>query len=135
MCTKARHIVVKSPANSRQAKSNRICGLRRSYLSRDILLYNVRSPFFTHSRDSLGEDPYLTGVPASKLSAGVESENVMFTLKNMVTYSNMSDYPRVSYMLGKKYNPDNIIVDKQIIVVMNIALAVTMGRTATSTRC
>lgn len=48
---------------------------------------NARMPFFMRSRDSLGEDPYLTSRMGNKISEGVQSEHVISMLKHFAGYS------------------------------------------------
>ena len=79
----------------------------------------TRTPLFMRSRDSLGEDPYLSGVLGSQLSAGVESENVISTLKHLSAYTGMFHHPILvgmgAYIPGLviSQNQDNSIVDDQ----------------------
>lgn len=54
-----------------------------------VQLDNVRSPFFQRSRDSLGEDPYLSSILGNSLSEGVQDQHVMTTLKHLAGYSTM----------------------------------------------
>ncbi|MDR0381956.1 MAG: family 78 glycoside hydrolase catalytic domain [Oscillospiraceae bacterium] len=79
-----------------------------------IQLDNVRAPFFSRSRDSLGEDPFLTGTLGTSLSAGIESQNVMSTLKHMAAYSEMFHHPLLG-MFGMPQAPDqdDMIIDEQ----------------------
>lgn len=47
----------------------------------------VRAPFFRRSRDSMGEDAYLTSKLGYQLSKGIQDQNVMTTLKHLACYS------------------------------------------------
>ena len=52
-----------------------------------VQMDHVRSPFFVRSRDSFGEDPFLSGAIGTQVSQGVEDHNVISTLKHMAGYS------------------------------------------------
>ncbi|MCX7709439.1 MAG: glycoside hydrolase family 3 C-terminal domain-containing protein [Clostridia bacterium] len=71
---------------------------------------HVRSPLFMRSRDSLGEDPYLTSVLGEELAAGIQNENVMATLKHLAVYCNMFTS-----------NSDNVTVDEQTLHQLYLA--------------
>lgn len=62
---------------------------------------HVRTPFFRRSRDSLGEDPYLTSRMGDALSKGVEDHHVISTLKHLTGFSDMFGYN------------DNVNIDEQ----------------------
>lgn len=74
-----------------------------------VQLDNVRSPFFQRSRDSLGEDPYLTSILGNALSEGVQDQHVMTTLKHLAGYSTM-------FGMG-----DDIWIDEQTLHEMYLA--------------
>ncbi|MDR1062227.1 MAG: glycoside hydrolase family 3 C-terminal domain-containing protein, partial [Clostridiales bacterium] len=83
-----------------------------------IQLDNARSPFFMRSRDSLGEDPFLTGALGTSLSLGIESQNVMSTLKHMAVYTAMFHHPILAGMTGMLGLPpmppqDDSVIDEQ----------------------
>lgn len=77
-----------------------------------VQIDHARAPFFFRARDTLGEDPYLTGVLGSEYAAGVESNNVIATLKHMGAYSSMFHNPILS-LYGNQTTQDDIIIDEQ----------------------
>lgn len=80
-----------------------------------VQLDHVRAPFFQRSRDSMGEDPYLTSKLGLALSEGVQDQHVMTTLKHLAVYSNMFAMPM---MTGKG---DDIQIDEQTLHEMYLA--------------
>lgn len=74
-----------------------------------VQIDNVRAPFFTRGRDSLGEDSYLTSVLGDALSAGVESQHVISTLKHFAGYSSQFD------------SQDSVDVDEQTLFEVYLA--------------
>ncbi len=52
-------------------------------------LDHVRSPLFMRSRDSYGEDPYLTAILGGRTAEGMEDENAMAVVKHMAGYTTM----------------------------------------------
>lgn len=74
-----------------------------------VQIDNVRSPFFTRGRDSLGEDAYLTSVLGDALSAGVQSEHVISTLKHFAGYSSQFD------------SQDSVEIDEQTLFEVYLA--------------
>lgn len=57
-----------------------------------IQLDHVRTPFFMRSRDSLGEDPYLTSRLGMKIASGVKNEHVIGTLKHLACFCGMFSF-------------------------------------------
>lgn len=61
----------------------------------------IRAPFLSKSRDSLGEDPYLAAKMGYAISAGVQDEHVISTIKHLACYGSMFSYS------------DNVEIDEQ----------------------
>lgn len=74
-----------------------------------VQIDNIRSPFFMRGRDSLGEDAYLTSRMGNSLSAGVQSQHVISTLKHFAGYSSQFD------------NADPIEIDEQTLFEVYLA--------------